>query len=98
MTLGACIRKEAAYYVYQATCLHHASWYFCLLSCDVRSCRPVDFVAEAIAGISSAQRRGISMCHMVNCHYDDDVSLDSFLGWIQDAGYALNTIPDYTQW
>ena len=61
-------------------------------------CRPVDYVAEGIAGVASAQRRGIGLYHMVNPHWDDDVSLDSFLGWIQNAGYTLQRIPNYAQW
>ena len=60
--------------------------------------RPVDFVAEAIAGISSAQRRGIGLYHVVNPHWNDNVSLDSFLGWVEACGYPLKRIPDYTQW
>ena len=59
---------------------------------------PVDVVAGAIAGIASAQRRGIGLYHAVNPHWDDSVSLDSFLDWIQDAGYPLKRIPNYTQW
>ena len=59
---------------------------------------PVDFVAGAIAGIASAQRRGIDLYHVVNPHWDDNVSLDSFLGWLQNAGYPLKRIPDYAQW
>ena len=52
-------------------------------------------MAEAIAGISSAQRRGIGLYHVVNPHWDDNVSLDSFLGWIEGCGYPLKRIPDY---
>ena len=59
---------------------------------------PVDFVAEAVAGIASAQRRGIDLYHVVNPHWDDNVSLDSFLDWLQNAGYPLKRIPDYAQW
>ena len=59
---------------------------------------PVDVMAGAIAGIASAQRRGIGLYHAVNPHWEDNVSLDSFLDWIQDAGYPLKRIPDYMQW
>ena len=62
------------------------------------ACRPVDFVAEGIAGVASAQRRGCGLYHVVNPHWEDNVSLDSFLDWIQNAGYPLKRIPDYTQW
>lgn len=55
-------------------------------------------MAEAIAGISSAQRRGIGLYHVVNPHWNDNVSLDSFLGWVEACGYPLKRIPDYTQW
>ena len=60
--------------------------------------RPVDFVAEGIAGVASAQRRGIGLYHVVNPHWDDNVSLDTFMGWVQNAGYPLKRIPDYSQW
>ena len=59
---------------------------------------PVEFVAEAVAGIASTQRRGIDLYHVVNPHWDDNVSLDSFLDWLQNAGYTLKRIPDYAQW
>ena len=62
------------------------------------TCRPVDFVAEGIAGVASAQRTGCGLYHVVNPHWEDNVSLDSFLDWIQNAGYPLKRIPDYTQW
>ena len=62
------------------------------------ACRPVDFVAEGIAGVASAQRTGCGLYHVVNPHWEDNVSLDSFLDWIQNAGYLLKRIPDYTQW
>ena len=55
-------------------------------------------MAEGIAGVASAQRRGIGLYHVVNPHWDDNVSLDSFLRWIQNAGYTLQRIPDYAQW
>ena len=60
--------------------------------------RPVDFVAEGIAGVASAQRTGCGLYHVVNPHWDDNVSLDTFLGWIQNAGYPLKQISDYSQW
>ena len=58
----------------------------------------MDFVAEGIAGVASAQRRGCGLYHVVNPHWEDNVSLDSFLDWIKNAGYPLKRIPDYTQW
>ncbi len=61
-------------------------------------CRPVDFVAESIAGIASAQRRGCGLYHTVNPHWDDNISLDTFLDWIETTGYPLKRIPNYTQW
>ena len=55
-------------------------------------------MAEGIAGVASAQRTGCGLYHVVNPHWDDNVSLDTFLGWIQNAGYPLKQIPDYSQW
>ena len=59
---------------------------------------PVDFVAAAIAGISAAAHREIRTFHVLNYHADDGLSLDTFVDWIQSAGYAVERVPDHRQW
>ena len=55
-------------------------------------------MAEGIAGIASAHRKGISLYHMDNSHWEDNVTLDSFVDWIESAGYNLRRYPDYAAW
>jgi hypothetical protein len=61
--------------------------------------RPIDFVAEGIAGVASAQRSGIGCYHVVNPHWDDKISLDQIVSWVISAGYpikcaTLQSLPD----
>lgn len=59
---------------------------------------PVDFVAESIIGISSARRSGLGLYHTVNPHWDDNISLDTIVSWVEEGGYKLQRIGDYGQW
>lgn len=59
---------------------------------------PVDFVAAAIVGISADAHREIRTFHVLNYHADDGLSLDTFVDWIQSAGYAVERVPDHRQW
>jgi fatty acid CoA ligase FadD9 len=59
---------------------------------------PVDFVAAAIAGISTDPHRDIRTFHVSNHHVDDGISLDTCVDWIQEAGYPVRRITDYQQW
>lgn len=54
--------------------------------------RPIDFVAEGIAGVASAQRSGIGCYHVVNPHWDDHISLDSIVDWVISAGYPIRCV------
>jgi fatty acid CoA ligase FadD9 len=59
---------------------------------------PVDFVAGVIAGIACDAERGLRTFHVLNYHSDDGLSLDTFVDWIQAAGYAIERVPDYRDW
>jgi fatty acid CoA ligase FadD9 len=59
---------------------------------------PVDVVAGAIAAVTLATRDGHAIYHVVNGHLDDGVSLDTFVGWTERAGYRLQRIDDYAGW
>ncbi len=59
---------------------------------------PVDFVARAIAAITQAAPAGYSVCHVVNGHAGDGVSLDTLIDWVEKAGYAVRRIDDHATW
>jgi fatty acid CoA ligase FadD9 len=59
---------------------------------------PVDFVAAAIVGISLEPHDELRTFHVVNHHVDDGISLDTFIDWTEEAGYALERVPDYGDW
>ncbi len=59
---------------------------------------PVDFVAAAIVGISLEPHDELRTFHVVNHHVDDGISLDTFIDWIEEAGYVLERVPAYGDW
>lgn len=59
---------------------------------------PVDFVAATIVGISTQPHDGARNYHVLNHHADDGISLDTFVGWIAEAGYPIERVPDYATW
>src|SRR5262249_2785497 len=59
---------------------------------------PVDFVAAAVVGISAEPHDEIRTYHVLNHHADDGISLDTFVDWIREAGYAVESVPDYGDW
>ena len=58
---------------------------------------PVDFVAEAIVTLAATSTDGYRSYDVMN-PYDDDVSLDTFVGWLIDAGHKITRIDDYEEW
>lgn len=58
---------------------------------------PVDVVAASIVDIARARPAGHATYHVVN-PLDDGVSLDSFVGWLDDAGLKLTRIDDHGDW
>jgi fatty acid CoA ligase FadD9 len=60
---------------------------------------PVDFVAAAIAGIGDAgPPHSPQTFHVRNHNVDAHVSLDTFVDWIEEAGYRIEREEDYAQW
>ena len=59
---------------------------------------PVDVVAKDIAAVALATNAGFATYHLVDGHVDDGISLDTFVDWIQRAGYPLKRIDDYATW
>jgi fatty acid CoA ligase FadD9 len=59
---------------------------------------PVDFVAGSVVGISAEPHREIRTFHVANYHADEGASLDTFVDWIQSAGYRVERVPDHREW
>ena len=59
---------------------------------------PVDFIAAAMVALSSAGQDGHATYQVSNAHWDDGVSLDTLMDWVQSAGYPLERVGDYSAW
>ncbi|MDR3673042.1 MAG: thioester reductase domain-containing protein [Holophaga sp.] len=59
---------------------------------------PVDFIAAAMAALSSAHQEGLATFQVSNAHWDDGVSLDTLIDWVETAGYPLERWDDYAAW
>jgi fatty acid CoA ligase FadD9 len=58
---------------------------------------PVDFIAEAVTGLSEHFEAGYRTFNVLNPH-DDGISLDVFVDWLTEAGYPIQRIDDYNEW
>jgi fatty acid CoA ligase FadD9 len=58
---------------------------------------PVDFIAASVVGIAAQSHDEIRTFHVVN-HHDDGISLDTFVDWIEIAGYPVQRIRRYGEW
>ena len=58
---------------------------------------PVDVLTKAIVGVHTQIHQDFKIYHAIN-YLKDNVSLDSFVDWIETAGYAINRITDYKVW
>jgi fatty acid CoA ligase FadD9 len=58
---------------------------------------PVDFTAEAIVTLGAESLTGFRTFHVINSH-DDGISLDTFVDWIEAAGYPIRRLDDYNEW
>ncbi len=58
---------------------------------------PVDFVAHSVAYLADDLHDGVQVYHLVNQH-DDGISLDTFVEWIEEEGYAIERIAEYAEW
>jgi fatty acid CoA ligase FadD9 len=59
---------------------------------------PVDFVAAAMQQIGGRGDDGFQTYNFVNMHYDDGVSLDAMVDWIEAFGYEIARVDDYNEW
>lgn len=59
---------------------------------------PVDFVAATIVGISVASHSDVRTFNVRNHNITDGISLDTFVDWIEAAGYAIERIGNYAEW
>lgn len=58
---------------------------------------PVDFIAAATTRFGAHTTSGFNTYNVVNPH-DDGISLDTFVEWLQQDGYAIQRIADYDDW
>ncbi|GAA1871906.1 thioester reductase domain-containing protein [Pseudonocardia ailaonensis] len=58
---------------------------------------PVDFIAATIAGVGERPGVGFRTFNVVN-RADDGLSLDTFVDWIEAAGYPMTRVDDYGTW
>jgi fatty acid CoA ligase FadD9 len=58
---------------------------------------PVEFIAEAISTLGSRVQDGFETYHVMNPH-DDGISMDTFVDWLVDAGYAIRRVDGYGDW
>ncbi|GAB7028639.1 carboxylic acid reductase [Streptomyces sp. NPDC021749] len=58
---------------------------------------PVDFTAEAITALGAQATEGYRTFNVLNPH-DDGVSLDTFVGWLTEAGHPIQRIDDHAAW
>ncbi len=59
---------------------------------------PVDVVAASVVGVSDIQHSEYRTYNIHNYHEDDGCSLDTFVDWIESAGYSVTRIQEYDQW
>jgi fatty acid CoA ligase FadD9 len=59
---------------------------------------PVDFIAASMVALSSANHPGLATYQVSNPHWEDGVSLDTLMAWVQAAGYPLVRMADYGAW
>jgi fatty acid CoA ligase FadD9 len=58
---------------------------------------PVDFLAESITEIGARDSEGFHTYNL-SSPYDDGISLDTFVDWLNDAGYRIERINNYGEW
>ncbi len=58
---------------------------------------PVDFVAESIVTLAATTTDEYRSYDVMNPH-DDNISLDTFVDWLNDAGHPITRIRDYDDW
>lgn len=59
---------------------------------------PVDVIANAVVEVCDTKQTGLQVLNVQNYHQMDGVSLDSFVDWIESAGYKIQRISDHKKW
>ncbi|MEV4127519.1 carboxylic acid reductase [Nocardia sp. NPDC049707] len=58
---------------------------------------PVEFIADAIATLGANVVNGFETYHVMN-PYDDGIGMDTYVDWLNDAGYRIARVPEYAAW
>ena len=59
---------------------------------------PVDVIAKAVVEVGDTKQTGFQVLNVQNYHQMDGVSLDSFVDWIESAGYPIQRIAEHQKW
>ena len=59
---------------------------------------PVDVVSASVVAAGQRSDHGCRTINIHNYHNEDGCSLDSFIDWIESAGYPIHRIHDYEEW
>jgi fatty acid CoA ligase FadD9 len=59
---------------------------------------PCEIIAGTVTGTGAKLQEGIRTFHTINYHWDDGISLDSIVDWVQSAGYSVEREPDHAVW
>ena len=58
---------------------------------------PVDVLAKTICGVHTSVHDTCKTYHSIN-YNKDAISLDSFVDWIESAGYPIHRFDDHSEW
>ncbi|KAK1762789.1 thioester reductase domain-containing protein [Phialemonium atrogriseum] len=59
---------------------------------------PVDVLAGALREIGDQPYAGFHSYNTINMHHDDGISYDSYVDWIESAGYPVQRIENHADW
>jgi fatty acid CoA ligase FadD9 len=59
---------------------------------------PVDVLARAMVAIALGGGKTLRVFNTINHLHDDGISLDSFAGWVESAGYPLHRMTNHADW
>jgi len=59
---------------------------------------PVDVVARLHREIGDRPYSGFHSYNTTNLHHDDGISYDTYVDWIESAGYGVKRIADHAEW
>ncbi|MFK7908558.1 MAG: thioester reductase domain-containing protein [Chitinophagales bacterium] len=59
---------------------------------------PVDVISAVIVNVCDKKRTDYTTFNVQNYHQNDGISLDSFVDWIETAGYPIHRIANHSEW